>query len=266
MLSSAVLAVVLLLPVALASDRNCTCPSSPTPEDSPVCGSDGRTYSSECQLQCADQPGLHAAHPGPCNTTGVASRQRRYTVEYPEWRKCVDDRQQCNGNCKECGADDSKCKTMCTWNCVCGCAGLPTGGLDRDSNERSDQCMNERKCTESKSAECTKNCGGNQFCRNLCHMDWVRCGCSCVQHVADTRTSTTAAPTSTTTAPTSTTAAPTSTTTAPTTSTTTAPTSTTTAPTSTTTTPTTSTTTAPTTSTTTPPATSSSATAATNST
>ncbi|XP_026289465.1 uncharacterized protein LOC113214349 [Frankliniella occidentalis] len=176
----------LLLPAALAA----LCPCPPSSEDSPVCGSNNRTYASECELRCARLPGLVAAHPGPCGPPEAAAG--RAIVEFEDWDKCFTERLCAPpfwGNCTECGGggDWSKCRQMCGWNCGCACAGLPTGGLDEGSRERWLECWQGRGCFESRLDECKKSCG-TESCKNLCYMNWVRCGCGCVQLAAASRT------------------------------------------------------------------------------
>ena len=63
-----------------------TCPPSPSckqeqpiPNEQlfPVCGTDGNTYGSECELvtaACFERSGVRMAHIGPCNVTVAASR------------------------------------------------------------------------------------------------------------------------------------------------------------------------------------------------
>ncbi|XP_024616033.1 agrin [Neophocaena asiaeorientalis asiaeorientalis] len=56
-----------------AETGRCVCPSECVASAQPVCGSDGRTYASECELHvhaCTRQIGLHVASAGPCETCG----------------------------------------------------------------------------------------------------------------------------------------------------------------------------------------------------
>ncbi|XP_010848538.1 PREDICTED: agrin [Bison bison bison] len=56
-----------------AETGRCVCPSECVASAQPVCGSDGRTYASECELHvhaCTHQISLHVASAGPCQTCG----------------------------------------------------------------------------------------------------------------------------------------------------------------------------------------------------
>ncbi|XP_057412484.1 agrin isoform X1 [Balaenoptera acutorostrata] len=56
-----------------AETGRCVCPSECVASAQPVCGSDGRTYASECELHvhaCTRQISLHVASAGPCQTCG----------------------------------------------------------------------------------------------------------------------------------------------------------------------------------------------------
>lgn len=56
-----------------AETGRCVCPSECVASAQPVCGSDGHTYASECELHvhaCTHQISLHMAAPGPCREWG----------------------------------------------------------------------------------------------------------------------------------------------------------------------------------------------------
>ncbi|XP_030743825.1 agrin [Echinops telfairi] len=58
-----------------AETGRCVCPSECVASAQPVCGSDGRTYTSECELHvaaCTHQISLHVASTGHCHTCGDA--------------------------------------------------------------------------------------------------------------------------------------------------------------------------------------------------
>ncbi|XP_012920570.1 agrin isoform X1 [Heterocephalus glaber] len=58
-----------------AETGRCICPSECVASAQPVCGSDGHTYASECELHvhaCTQQISLHVVSAGPCQTCGDA--------------------------------------------------------------------------------------------------------------------------------------------------------------------------------------------------
>lgn len=46
-----------------------------TKEDSPICGSNGKTYANDCEMQfdaCKNQKAIYISHKGPCSKSDVA--------------------------------------------------------------------------------------------------------------------------------------------------------------------------------------------------
>lgn len=66
--------------VCEAETGHCVCPSECVALAQPVCGSDGNTYASECELHvhaCTRQISLHVASDGPCREWGWRGRGPR---------------------------------------------------------------------------------------------------------------------------------------------------------------------------------------------
>ncbi|KAK3907517.1 Serine protease inhibitor dipetalogastin [Frankliniella fusca] len=200
-----------LLPLALAA-----CPCPPAPAAAEVCGSDHKTYPSACDLDCTAPPGVAAAHPGPCRPADAAlgrptnatlllsgrrARRSATTDAMKKFEKCESDRQldsrrleslfQCGEvSCSECtGEEAGDCMLMCKRNCLCGCLGLHTTGLD---SRRCSRCREERNCVGQYVA-CMDRCS-TQECRDRCWLDEEWCTCRCAQQADGLVSSSSSAP------------------------------------------------------------------------
>ncbi|KAM4737420.1 agrin isoform 3-T3 [Anableps anableps] len=122
-----------------AQSGQCVCPSECVESHQPVCGSDGHTYNSECELNvrsCKEQMELRVVSQGECKTCG--------DVVCSWGARCVE--KKCK--CPECTGEAS--------SPVCGSDGIT---YDNECELHRSSCMQKRKIDVAKPGSCEEECG-----------------------------------------------------------------------------------------------------------
>uniref|UniRef100_A0A672JG54 Agrin n=1 Tax=Salarias fasciatus TaxID=181472 RepID=A0A672JG54_SALFA len=117
----------------------CVCPSECVESHQPVCGSDGTTYDSECELHvraCTEQMDLRVVSQGECKTCGS-------TV--CAWgARCVQNKCEC----PQCSGE--------AFSPVCGSDGAT---YDNECELRVSSCMQKRRIDVARPGSCDEDCG-----------------------------------------------------------------------------------------------------------
>ncbi|XP_044065873.1 agrin isoform X7 [Siniperca chuatsi] len=122
-----------------AQSRQCVCPSECVESHQPVCGSDGTTYNSECELHvraCNEQMDLRVVGQGECKTCGS-------TV--CAWgARCVQNKCEC----PQCSGK--------AFSAVCGSDGTT---YNNECELHMSSCMQKRRIDVAKLGSCDEDCG-----------------------------------------------------------------------------------------------------------
>ncbi|XP_072222987.1 agrin isoform X2 [Leuresthes tenuis] len=139
-----------------AQSGQCVCPLECVESHQPVCGSDGTTYSSECELHvlaCTEQRDLRVVSQGECKTCGG--------IVCPWGTQCV----QNLCECPQCSDEG--------YSPVCGSDG---NTYDNECELRRFSCMREKRIDVAKPGSCDEDCGsgGSGSGAESCEQDRCR--------------------------------------------------------------------------------------------